>query len=298
VGGNGGNWAQGWITEVVSPILSKVMALELSPWLFAAMHQSRFVDMESWVKERAWVVLKLPSGTMGREGSRLTAGVVYNVFDAAFRKVTMTNPIPFYFIVDEAQEVGSGMRLESMLAEGAKFGARMFVLAQSLSMLRQMEGMESVVQALLANTSTQAFFSPDPEDADLIRATLSSTIRYGATTLDLPSLHCWLRARMAGQWQPPTFARVEPLARADHNRVQALIREVIAAHPKDYVLAEDWQKRGVRALSDLLPPSSRALLDAALKEKSAKSGQVTAEREQAYDETHRRLGFDPKGQKQ
>ncbi len=291
VGGNGGNWAQGWITEVVSPILSKVMALELSPWLFAAMHQSRFVDMESWVKERAWVVLKLPSGTMGREGSRLTAGVVYNVFDAAFRKVTMTSPIPFYFIVDEAQEVGSGMRLESMLAEGAKFGARMFVLAQSLSMLRQMEGMESVVQALLANTSTQAFFSPDPEDADLIRATLSSTVRYGATTLDLPSLHCWLRARLGGQWQPPTFARIEPLARADHNRVQALIREVIEAHPKDYVLAEDWQKRGVRALSDLLPPSSRALLDATLKEKSAKSGHLTAEREQAYDETHRRLGF-------
>ena len=29
-----------------------------------------------------------------------------------------------------------------------------------------------MVQALLANTSTQAFFSPDPEDAILIRDTL------------------------------------------------------------------------------------------------------------------------------
>ncbi|MEI7848912.1 MAG: type IV secretory system conjugative DNA transfer family protein [Chloroflexota bacterium] len=291
VGGNGGNWAQGWITEVVSPILSKVMALELSPWLFAAMHQNRFADMEYWVRERAWVVMRLPSGTMGREGSRLTAGVVYNVFDAAFRKVTMTSPIPFYFIVDEAQEIGAGMRLESMLAEGAKFGARMFVLVQSLSMMRQAPGMEPVVQALLANTSTQAFFSPDPEDADLIRATLSSTVRYGATTLDLPSLHCWLRARLAGQWQPPTLVRVEPLARAENRRVQMLIRQVIEAHPADYVLAEDWQKRGVRALSDMLPPSSRALLDAALKEKSIKTSQLGVEREQAYDENHRRLGF-------
>lgn len=291
IGGNGGTWAQGWITEVVSPILSKVMALELSPWLFAAMHQNRFVDMESWVRERAWVVLRLPSGTMGQEGSRLTAGVVYNVFDAAFRKVTMTSPIPFYFIVDEAQEVGGGMRLESMLAEGAKFGGRMFVLVQSLSMMRQMQGMEPVVQALLANTSTQAFFSPDPEDADLIRATLSSTVRYGATTLDLPSLHCWLRARLAGQWQPPALARVEPLARADHSRVQALIREVIEAHPADYVQAEDWQKRGVRALSEMLPPSSRALLDEALKEKTTKTTELTAEMTQAYDEKHRRLGF-------
>jgi hypothetical protein len=203
----------------------------------------------------------------------------------------MTSPIPFYFIVDEAQEIGAGMRLESMLAEGAKVGARMFVLVQSLSMMRQVQGMEPVVQALLANTSTQAFFSPDPEDADLIRATLSSTVRYGATTLDLPSLHCWLRARLSGQWQPPTLARVEPLARAEHSRVQGLIRQVIEAHPADYVPAEDWQKRGVRALNEMLPPSSRALLDAALKEKSVKTSTLSAEREQAYDEDHRRLGF-------
>jgi hypothetical protein len=60
---------------VVSPVLSKAMALELSPWLFAAMHQGRFVDLEKWVEDRYWVVLRLPSGTMGREGARLTAGI-------------------------------------------------------------------------------------------------------------------------------------------------------------------------------------------------------------------------------
>ncbi|MBU0511497.1 MAG: hypothetical protein KJ638_07335, partial [Chloroflexi bacterium] len=27
-----GNWSQGWVTEVISPVLSKAMALELSPW--------------------------------------------------------------------------------------------------------------------------------------------------------------------------------------------------------------------------------------------------------------------------
>ena len=291
VGGGGGNWNQGWITEVVSPILSKVMALELSPWLFSALHQNRFVDMEKWVRERAWVVMRLPSGQMGREGARLTAGVVYNVFDAAFRKVTMNSPIPFYFIVDEAQEVGAGMHLESMLAEGAKFGARMFILVQSLSMMRKMEGLEPVVDALLANTSTQAFFSPDPEDADLIRATLSSTVRYGATTLDLPSLNCWLRARITGQWQPPTLARVEPLARADAQRVNQLIRDVIESHGEDYVLADDWQKRGVRALRDMLPITEQGLLDAALKTRRTQTKQLTSEMEQAYDETHRRLGF-------
>ena len=158
--GEGDKWSQGWVTEVISPVLSKVMALELSPWLFSAMHQERFVDMNRWVEERAWIVLRLPSGEMGREGARLTASVLYNVFDAAYRRATLEKPVPFYFIVDEAQEIGSGMRLESMLAEGAKFGARMFVLAQSLSLMRKVEGMEPVVQALLANTSTQMFFSP------------------------------------------------------------------------------------------------------------------------------------------
>ena len=136
-----GGWSQKWATEVVSPVLSKAMALELSPWLFAAMHQDRFVDLEKWVQERCWVVLRLPSGQMGREGARLTAGIFYNVFDAAFRKVTMAGPVPFYFLIDEAQEIAGGMRLEAMLSEGAKFGARMFVLAQSLSMLRRVEGL-------------------------------------------------------------------------------------------------------------------------------------------------------------
>jgi len=42
-----------------------------------------------------------------------------------------------------------------------------------------------MVQVLLANTSTQAFFSPDPEDSDLVRAVRPANVRYGATTLDL-----------------------------------------------------------------------------------------------------------------
>ena len=63
-------WDQGWVTEVISPVLSKVMKIELSPWLFSAMHQNTFVDLEKWVNERAWVVLRLPSGSMGHEGAK------------------------------------------------------------------------------------------------------------------------------------------------------------------------------------------------------------------------------------
>ncbi|HEX2996703.1 MAG TPA: type IV secretory system conjugative DNA transfer family protein [Anaerolineales bacterium] len=262
--GEDGGKNQGWVTEVVSPILSKVMALELSPWLFAAMHQGSFVDLERWVNERAWVIMRLPMGEMGRESARLTASVVYNVFDAAFRKVTGAKPIPFYFFIDEAQEIGTGMRLESMLSEGAKFGARMFVLTQSLAMMRGMDGMEALVQSLLANTSTQAFFSPDPEDADTIRAILSSSHRYGDITLDLPTLHCWLRARVEGHWQPPTLAKIEPLRKSNRADVQAIIREVIQAHAEDYVFAADWEEGAMGAIEKMIAPGSRLLLEEAL----------------------------------
>ena len=288
--GEGDKWSQGWVTEVISPVLSKVMALELSPWLFSAMHQERFVDLNQWIEERAWIVLRLPSGEMGREGAKLTAGVLYNVFDAAYRKATLEKPTPFYFIVDEAQEIGSGMRLESMLAEGAKFGTRMFVLAQSLSMMRKVEGMEPVVQAMLANTSTQMFFSPDPEDADLIRATLSSTVRYGNMTLDLPSLHCWLRARIGGRWQPPTLTQIKPLPRADMGRVRTLIEEVIAAHPHDYLPADGWQEKASTELADMLPAALSKLLDEFLAVRIEEQNN-TKIHQPAPAEDERRLGF-------
>jgi len=287
--GEGDKWSQGWVTEVISPVLSKVMALELSPWLFSAMHQDGFADLQRWVEEKCWIILRLPSGEMGREGARLTASVLYNVFDAAYRKATLEKPIPFYFIVDEAQEIASGMRLESLLSEGAKFGARVFVLAQSLSMMRKVEGMEPVVQALLANTSTQMFFSPDPEDADLIRATLNSSLRYGAMTLDLPSLQCWLRARVGGRWQPPTLTQIRPLPKADGQRVRGLIEEVIASHPEDYLPANGWQERASRVLERRLPSALARLLDEFL---AARIDHQTAKVPQpvpAGDE--RRLGF-------
>lgn len=287
--GEGDKWSQGWVTEVISPVLSKVMALELSPWLFSAMHQNEFVDMNRWIEERAWIVLRLPSGEMGREGARLTASVLYNVFDAAYRRATLAKPVPFYFIVDEAQEIGSGMRLESMLSEGAKFGARMFVLSQSLSMMRKVEGMEPVVQAMLANTSTQMFFSPDPEDAELISLTLNSLVRYGKMTLDLPSLQCWLRARVGGHWQPPTLAKIKPLPKADVKRVNELIQEVIKDHPDEYIPADGWQERAAAVLEKMLPEALAQLLDellgARLKKKKEKVNQPAAENDE------RRIGF-------
>ena len=166
----------------------------------------------------------------------------------------------------------------------------MFVLAQSLSMMRKAEGLEPVVQAMLANTSTQMFFSPDPEDADLIRATLSSTVRYGNMTLDLPSLQCWLRARIGGRWQPPTLTQIKPLPRADAARVKALIEAVIAAHPTDYLPADGWQEKASAALEEMLPAALSKLLDEFLAVRMEEQ-HPTKVSQPAPQADERRLGF-------
>ncbi len=124
--------------------------------------------------------------------------------------------------------------------------------------------MKPLVQSLLANTSTQAFFSPDPDDAETIRAILSSSQRYGDITLDLPTLQCWLRARIKGHWQPPTLVRIPHVGSSDPDHVQQVIRDVIAAHPEDYKQVGDWEEFAIKAIKQMIPESQWNLLNQVL----------------------------------
>ncbi|HKI53131.1 MAG TPA: hypothetical protein VJ987_03330 [Anaerolineales bacterium] len=157
-------------------------------------------------------------------------------------------------------------------------------MSQSLAMMRKIEGMEAVVQSLLANTSTQAFFSPDPEDADTIRAILNSSHRYGDIILDLPTLQCWLRARVAMRWQPPTLARNELVKRSEQKVVQRVIREVIEAHPEDYVLAGDWVDGALGEIRKMIPPSAGMLLDELLTAEGSHENMEELQKEAAREE--------------
>ena len=90
----------------------------------------------------------------------------------------------------------------------------------------------------------------------MIRATLSMSVRYGDTTLDLPSLQAWLRARIGGRWQPPTLVKVQHIAPTGPKRVQG----IISAHPGDYASPDDWQAQAVEAMKGLVPYSFQGLL--------------------------------------
>ncbi|WP_376792735.1 hypothetical protein [Thermoflexus sp.] len=246
-----GSWSQRWLTEVISPISARVAQIHASSWLFQALHQQRFADVERWIREKAWIVVQADSGRMGREAAALLSAVFYNVWEAAFRKTASPrHPYPTLIVIDEAQEVAGGMALEQILAEGAKFGAHLFLLAQGIQMLRNLEGFEPVVEALLAASSVQAFFSPDPSDREEIERILSADLRYGPMTMDLPPRTAWLRARVGGRWQPPTLIEVAPLPAAEPARVARVTQEAIEAHPEDY---EDPQ-HGIEAAWRVLKP--------------------------------------------
>ncbi|MBU2609704.1 MAG: hypothetical protein KJ606_01980 [Chloroflexi bacterium] len=54
---------------------------------------------------------------------------------------------------------------------------------------------------------------------------------------------------------------VDPLTRSDPVRIQRMVREVIAAHPEDYVSPDGWQENAVRAMQGLLEsPAHQQLL--------------------------------------
>ena len=256
-----------WVTEVVSPITSKIMSLELSPWLFAALHQDRFADIARWIRERYWIVVRPETGRMGRPAAELTAALLYNIFESVFRHTVRAEaPVPFYVVVDEAQEIAAGMRLENMLAEGRKFGLRLFVLTQSLAMLRAIPEFEPVVQALLTNTSTRMFFSPDPGDLADIDAVLGKELRYGPSPHTLPSLTGYLQARIRGAWQPPALIRVQPLPRPEPAAVRRVREEAEARHPDDYIPVPEGHDPValldgmVTTLEEIAPPALRPLL--------------------------------------
>ena len=91
-------------------------------------------------------------------------------------------------------------------------------------------------------------------------------------TLDLPTLNCWLRARVGGKWQPPTLLKVEPLKRPKSADVERIIREVIAAHPNDYVLDTGmWQLNVIDALKSMIPENLHFLFDLAYTPEKARA---------------------------
>ncbi len=120
---------------------------------------------------------------------------------------------------------------------------------------------------------------------------MSSSVRYGDMTLDLPTLHAWLRARVSGRWQPPTLVKVQPIDSTDHSKTNAFIREVIAAHPEDYASPDGWQENTVEALKALLPTNRRGLLSELLTPQSISKAVSTPMVANTKKAKRRRLGL-------
>ena len=73
-------------------------------------------------------------------------------------------------------------------------------------------------------------------------------------------------------------------------RVETLIEEVIAHHPKEYFPEDNWQEGAVRVLEDSLPKPLAALLDELLGPRLERQGRVVSQPEDEEDSDSRRLG--------
>lgn len=87
-----------------------------------------------------------------------------------------------------------------------------------------------------------------------------------------------------------TLTQIKPLPRADASRVRALIEEVIAVHPRDYLPANGWQEKASLALKDMLPKALTPLLGEFLAT-WIEEQQNTQIQQPAPQEDERRLGF-------
>jgi len=85
--------------------------------------------------------------------------------------------------------------------------------------------------------------------------------------------------------------RVQPIDSTDHNKTNAFIREVIAAHPEDYASPDGWQENTVEALKALLPPKRRGLLSDLLTPESISKAISTPMVANTKKANRRRLGL-------
>jgi hypothetical protein len=97
--------------------------------------------------------------------------------------------------------------------------------------------------------------------------------------------------------------KVKPLKRPDPARVQKLIREVIRAHPDDYVRGDGWQEQAVAMLTEMIEnPTYKSYLGVLFsgdpsdnqpvgKQDSAKPQKGKDKKTESLAEDARNLGF-------
>ncbi|MEP6670190.1 MAG: type IV secretion system DNA-binding domain-containing protein [Chthoniobacter sp.] len=155
------------LSNIAPYITSKLNVFTHSSVLRPIIGQARStLDFRRMLSKRSIFLVNLAKGLIGDAEARLLGMLLLGrIFAAGMERATLppSRRTPFSVYVDETQNFLTNT-LATMLAEARKFGLRLTLANQNLAQLAG-HGRHDLLQALLGNVGTLAFFRLGPMDA-------------------------------------------------------------------------------------------------------------------------------------
>ncbi|MFF5985947.1 type IV secretion system DNA-binding domain-containing protein [Prauserella flavalba] len=215
--------------RVVAPLLNKLRALLLRPFVVKALAAGpSTVDM-SRVLDGGLCLVRIPKGSLGEDSARLLGSlVVARVWQATTARAAIPqrqrHDAALY--VDEAHNfLNLPYAMEDMLAEARGYRLSMTLAHQHLGQLGK-----ELKEGISTNARSKIFFSASPEDArELARHTAPRISDHDLAHLGV--FHAAVRLVVGGEETQPFTVATEALPPAIRGRAKA-IRTAAARHTK------------------------------------------------------------------
>jgi hypothetical protein len=204
------SWSDGEQVAATAPLLNKVQALTTRPRLRGIFGQVEgAIDFPRIIRDRQVLLVNLAAGQLGTEAAYLLGALLFaGLWDAVSARGNLPpgRRAPVMAILDEFQHVVQlPTPTETILAEARSYKLGLTIAHQHLG---QLDG--DLAHAVAANARTKVVFQSSQADARVFAKELGG----GLTPEDLmgiPAYEAVTAVFAAGQVQPPTTIRTEPL---------------------------------------------------------------------------------------
>jgi hypothetical protein len=195
--------------QVIAPLLNKLRAFLLRPFVRAALTAGPSTIDMSQVLDGGICLVRIPKGSLGEETTRLVGSLVVA---AAWQATTARAATPqsdradASLVIDECHNfLNLPYPIEDMLAEARGFRVAMTLAHQHLGQLPR-----ELREGLSTNARSKIYFNASPEDArDLARHTAPHLTDHDLTHLG--AYHAAARLVLHGEQTPAFTLRTQPL---------------------------------------------------------------------------------------
>ena len=225
-----GSWSRQYRADALAPVQTRLAYYASSRRARAILGQRRStVDLRHLIREGGVLFVSTSQAAAGKDVSALVGASILNLVDAVIREqgsLPQAERRGALVVVDEMQAL-PGVDYESMLSELGKFGGSFVLATQSLPRLSEIS--PTLRDTLLANAGCLAVFQVAAADARELVWELSRERLSEEDITSLPVHHCYVRATVGGERQPPFSMEVKPLDAGDP-AIAAGIRAGTAAY--------------------------------------------------------------------